>query len=271
MRGLLLCGAAAAALLLAAGCADDSTNSSADSVARSDSTSGADAGEADAAPADVAAIADHPSFCVAAVAGLHDITGTPASPYYVRHPANPSPSTQTVVFLPGGAGSRNIAELTYQLWLQSGDPQLDFRVVVPYAADGNFTDETQRATSVLDEVLACYGGDASKVHLGGTSNGGVGAFALMLAEHARFATLLGAPGVFSTSDNNTIKTALTGKAVFNGVGENDAASWKDGVAQTHKLLQSLGVDSTYEVFKGQGHILAAGFDQTVFFKFWSSH
>jgi len=72
-------------------------------------------------------------------------------------------------------------------------------------------------------VLACYGGDPTEVHLAGTSNGGLAAFALMTVHPEYFATLLGVPGAFPVQDPATIDRAvlgrtLAGRAVFNGVG-----------------------------------------------------
>ncbi len=54
--------------------------------------------------------------------------------------------------------------------------------------------------AVLDEVLAYYGGDAEKIHIAGLSNGGIAAFGAMLLHPERFATLLGAPGLFQAQD-----------------------------------------------------------------------
>jgi predicted esterase len=256
---LILVIALAAAL---AACSDD--------TAGSDGGAGTDAGKADAALPDLPG-PDAPTYCKPAGSGLQDITGTPAGPYFVHHPATPASTTPTVLFLPGGSGSNAVATLTYNLWLSGGKKLDQFRVVVPYAADGNFADEVQRSIKVLDEVLACYGGDRSKVHLAGTSNGGVQAYGLMLTEYARFKTLLGAPGLFTSNPSDSaLKTALTGRAVYNGVGEIDS-TWKSSVSPTHTRLKNLGLDSTYVEFKGQDHILTAAFDESVFFDFWAKH
>ena len=87
----------------------------------------------------------------------------------------------------------------------------------------NFIDEAPRTLAIVNEVLACYGGDPTEVHLAGTSNGGLAAFALMTVHPEYFATLLGVPGAFPVQDPATIDRAvlgrtLAGRAVFNGVG-----------------------------------------------------
>jgi hypothetical protein len=70
-------------------------------------------------------------------------------------------------------------------------------------------------------------------------------------------------------DSNLVAAALAGKAVFNGAGETDA-QWKMQVESTHQSLLDIGVDSTLEIFAGEGHILTPAFDETLFFDWWRS-
>ena len=201
---------------------------------------------------------------------LQDVATTPASAYFVHHPPGGELHVPIVVFLPGGNGQRGAGEGVWNGFLAEATGVDSVRVVVPYAADGNMLDEYDRTLDVVAEVIQCYGGDADHVHLGGTSNGGMGAFSLMLDAHETFATLLGAPGVFSGASQAQLTTALSDKAVFNGVGELDS-SWLGAVEATHNQLVSLGIDSTYEVFEGQGHLPNGAFDGTVLFEFWLAH
>jgi predicted esterase len=199
---------------------------------------------------------------------LATVTDTAVGPYLLRV-APDRGEADVVLFMPGGPGSIDTAMPTYELWLSAGDGLDDFTVVVPYADDGNVQDERERVLSVLDEVLACSCG-SGRVHLGGTSLGGLSAFAMMVESPDRFVTLLGAPGSFDSLDADVLGSALAGKAVFNGVGEDDAI-WHADVMQTHAVLAGLGIDSTFVEFPGQGHILTQDFDETIFFEFWSSH
>ncbi len=211
-----------------------------------------------------------PEFCVAAAgSGLQDITGTPQAPYFVHQPEAGTPSPDTLVFVPGGPGSRDTARTSFALWLSRGSTLGKLRVVVPYAADGDLTNEGSRIVPILDEVLACYGGNAARVHLAGTSNGGRAAFAAMLRSPDRFVTLLGAPGLFQATDG-ALTAALAGKAVFNGVGSLDA-EWRPLVKATHDRLVTLKVESEYVELPGQGHILSSTADQEPFFAFWTHH
>lgn len=207
--------------------------------------------------------------CLAAQPGtLQDVTGTPASPYLVRHPSRADAGTDTVVFFPGGGGSIDTAQPTYDLWLANGAGIDDFRVVVPYAQDGDFTDEGDRALSIIDELAACYCG-SGRVHLGGTSLGGRNAYATVLRHPDRFVTLLGAPGTFDAPDPRAL-AVLRGYSVLNAVGELDDG-WQGGVEATHQALLDAGVDSSILVMAGQSHILDPDFDESVFFEFWSTH
>lgn len=258
---------ASAALIAACGVATPPTPAAA---APEDGGAGADTAaragdEADAAPG------VRPDWCVVAEQGvLQDVTTTPRSPYFVHHPDAAVADPATVVFVPGGPGSRDTAQATFELWLSRGSTLGRFRVIVPYADDGDLTDEGDRIVPILDEVLACHGGAAARVHLAGTSNGGRAAFALMLKSHERFVTLLGAPGVFDAATDAQLTTALAGKAVFNGAGALDG-QWRPLVKATHDWLVSLGVDSVLVEFPGQGHILNESADQEPFFGFWSQH
>ncbi|MCH8817923.1 MAG: alpha/beta hydrolase [Chloroflexi bacterium] len=114
----------------------------------------------------------------------------------VQHPTSGGSDNPTVIFLPGGSGSRAIAERAWANFLSAGTGADRFRLVVPYSGGIDLIDDAGRVFGILDEVLACYGGDASQVHIGGTSNGGLASFALMLARPELFASLLGAPGGF---------------------------------------------------------------------------
>ncbi|MBT4514852.1 MAG: hypothetical protein HOC77_07145 [Chloroflexi bacterium] len=210
-----------------------------------------------------------PTFCPPAEhSTLQDIVTTPASPYFVQHPEVEATSTPTVIFLPGGVGSKASAVRVWANLLSEGDGAEMFRLVVPYFEDADLVDDTSRVFRIYDEVLACYGGDASQIHIAGTSNGGLAAFAIMMAAPDRFASLLGAPGAFPNNAPAFVSESLRDKPVFNGVGENDVAFWKPTVKLTHAMLEAAGIGSVYVEFADQGHRANLAFDETVFFDFW---
>jgi predicted esterase len=213
-----------------------------------------------------------PAYCAAAVQdALQEITGTPAGPYFVHHPAAQTARVPTVVFLPGGSGLRRNAQRVWDTFLAGAKGVDAFRVAVPYWPDIEMPEDFRRTLAVVDEVLACYGGDARQVHIAGFSNGGHAAFELMLEQPERFATLLGAPGEFPAGTTPADLAVLKGKAVFNGVGERDDEFWHEGVRDAHEALTSAGVESVYVEFKGQGHGATEGFPKDLLFEFWTKH
>lgn len=204
--------------------------------------------------------------CAAIEASVRvNVTTTDASPYFVRHPSDSATPRDVVLFMPGGPGAQAQAEPTFEMWLSQGSGIDDFLVVMPYGAAGSLSDE--HVIAVLDEVQACYC-NTGRVHLGGTSNGGRLAYQLALSHADRFVSLLGAPGTFADPDPALLEEPFAGKRVFNAVGELDDA-WQAGVTAAHEALLEAGVESSFYEMPGQGHILEAAFDETVFFEFWS--
>jgi predicted esterase len=202
---------------------------------------------------------------------LQEVERTPAGPYFIHHPLTAGPSDPTVIFIPGGNSTRRGAQRLWDTYLSDGEGMEQFRLVVPYSPDETgFMGDTRLIVAVLDEVLACYGGDAAKVHIAGVSNGGRAAFDVMLSYPARFATLLGAPGLFPNNDAAGWARALGDRPVFNGVGANDNG-WKPGVKATHDALVAEGVESVYVGFADQSHTVDVAFNEDIFFDFWTSH
>lgn len=211
-----------------------------------------------------------PESCEPAEAStLQNVTSTSAAPYLIHHPASAGPSVPIVIFLPGGRGSQRSAERVWSRYLSGAAEVEAFRAVVPYSVEIEFADEVRRTYKILDEVLACYGGDPAKVHIAGVSYGGEAAFRLALGRPESFATLLGAPGGFPKWDPPAWAEAFKSLAVFNGVGSEDG--WKPDVKATHDALVAGGVESVYVEFAGEGHGVSDAFDESVFFEFWLSH
>ncbi len=242
-----------------------------DSDADSDTDADADADSDADADTDADTDYDPPDWCEPAQLGmLQHITTHPTNPYWVWHPDTDSLRVPTVLFMPGGNGNDGAGQGTFNSWFDHGEALPDLRLVMITATDGDLTDEWDRVVPVVDEVLDCYGGDPDKVHIAGTSNGGLGAYDVMLDHPDRFATLTGAPGLWMYWNPTSVEVALADKAVLNGVGEYDS-SWYSYVEQTHERLVGLGIDSHFEVFPGQGHVPDEDFDPSVLTDFWMEH
>lgn len=81
-------------------------------------------------PAAAPSPASRPAYCADAQANaLQEISGTPAGPYFVRHPA--ARSAATVVFLPGGSGSKRNAQRVWDTFLAGAQDVNAFRIVIP--------------------------------------------------------------------------------------------------------------------------------------------
>jgi pimeloyl-ACP methyl ester carboxylesterase len=211
--------------------------------------------------------------CATATAGeLVNVTTTDAAPYFVRGP-RAAFDAPVVIFLGGGSGSERSALRAWEVIFEDRPAADDLLVILPYAeGGGEFIGEVNRVLAIRNEVLSCYGGDPKSVHLAGTSNGGLAAFALMSAHPEYFATLAGVPGAFPVQDPSAVDPAvwasrLAGRAVLNGVGEFDG-DWKPEVIATHNALARAGVESTYVEFAGQSHVLGDTFDPTLLLDFW---
>ena len=217
-----------------------------------------------------------PGECTPAETGeLQDVFETSAAPYFVHHPAGDDPAVPTVIFLPGGSGRRGSAQGIWDKIFADSPEAQTFRIVIPYSFDADFIDEASRTTAIVNEVLWCYGGNPEDVHLAGTSNGGLAAFAVMTSHPELFSTLLGAPGAFPVQDPSEVESAvwaetLAGRAIFNGVGVHDE-DWKPEVIATHNAMVQAGIESIFVEFPGQGHALISTIDESMFFEFWSSH
>ena len=210
-------------------------------------------------------------YCEPVIADeLQEVLTTPATSYFMHHPAVISSEVPTVIFLPGGSGNRRVAESVWMNFLWQGEGLHAFRIVVPYSVDLDLFDDVPRVFRIREEVLACFGGDPGKVHIAGTSNEGHMAFYMLMTRAQLIASLLGASGEFPTNQPDRLVEALSGRAVPNGVGANDE-DWKPGVLGTHKGFIKAGGDSVYVEFAGEGHQVSAEFDETIVFEFWTSH
>ena len=216
-----------------------------------------------------------PGGCFSTEAGrLQEVDGTPAAPYLLRVPPR-AKNAPVVIFLPGGSGTAGGARSVWTRFFADRAEADRFVVVIPYVKEGDLLTDTGRMLVILNEVLRCTGADPQRVHLAGTSNGGLAAFALMSAHPEYFATLLGAPGAFPVPDPSKVKREvwagrLAGRPVFNGVGAMDG-EWNAEVMATHNALAAAGIESRFVEFPGQGHVTNATFDPAAFFEFWSNH
>ncbi len=213
-------------------------------------------------------VTDPPDWCVEAVEGeLQVVVDHAASPYFISHPRESGPGTPTVVFLGGGQGDEGSARFGFEAFFMQGSGIGEVRAVLPYSESGFLPDEKDRILEAIDEVHDCYGGARGPVHIAGTSNGGVAAFDLAYDRPEVFTTLMGVPGVFSSSGATSDLDPLADLRVYNGVGALDTG-WKGEVKRIHEAMVAAGMDSTYAEFADQGHSPSLDWDESVLYDFW---
>jgi poly(3-hydroxybutyrate) depolymerase len=193
-----------------------------------------------------------PDWCPSA--DEFDVRDTDASPYF--HQAPDEPDAPTLIFLPGGAGTGGTnghATRTWDAFFTADlDVLSDWRLVMPYVDSGSFTEEITRAHEVVDEIRTCFGADV--VHLGGSSNGGNGAFTLMLDDSSRYSNVATLPGCLGDYDEDAVAEAYTGRRVMNAIGDGDELGWQQCVNASHDFLVAQGIDSTHRVYLGVPHV-----------------
>ena len=76
---------------------------------------------------------------------------TDASPYFVHQPVTGTDEVDvhTVIFLAGGPGNQGSAVGAFGGWIEGGDGLDDVRVVMPFADDGDLTDEFSRTIDII--------------------------------------------------------------------------------------------------------------------------
>ncbi len=195
-----------------------------------------------------------PDWCPTQAAGRLDVRDTDASPYYFQ--AADVADAPTLVLLPGGAGTGGAtghATRTWEAFFTADLPILaEWNLAMPYVDSGSFVDDTERTHAIVDELRLCF--DVDVVHLGGSSNGGNAAFALMLADSSRYSNLATLPGCIGDYDGPAHVAAFAGRRVLNGVGANDEAGWQNCVESSHDFLVAQGIDSVHRVYLNVPHV-----------------
>jgi pimeloyl-ACP methyl ester carboxylesterase len=241
----------------------DSADTSSDTAADSSGDSGQDSGDT--------GVFDPPDDCPATEAGRQDVNSPTAGPYLVGHPVPDVLWGPTVVFLPGGNGKgpTGSASSGWNAFFGDDVSGLGYRIVVPYVTEDGYPNSVvPNVEAILDEVLACWGGDPAKVHLVGHSNGGYLAYNVSGPDLAdRWVTITGAPAYFDRFEKNK----LEGIAFHNAAGENDP-TWLEAMTEAHDDLTENGFDSTLTVWANTGHTPDADWDGLAgMIAFWDAH
>ena len=213
---------------------------------------------------------DPPDDCPVTTTGRQDITSA-AGTYFMGHPTPDVLGSPTVILLPGGNGIGPDGSGGNIWYAFRGDDIIasGYRLVTPYVTEEGYPNtNVPDVAAILDEVLACWGGDPAKVHLVGHSNGGYLAYNVVGPELGeRFVTITGAPAYFVRLE----KQQLAGIAFHNAAGEDDP-EWLEAMTEADQELRDNGFESILSVWANTGHTPGAEWDGLAgMIAFWDAH
>jgi predicted peptidase len=157
-----------------------------------------------------------------------------------------------IVFL-HGSGERGSDLNKVKAWgppaLADKDPDFPFMVVSPQVPDGEWW-HANLLKAVLDEVLAKYNVDRSRVYLTGISMGGYGAWDLAMNYPGYFAAIAPICGGGNALRIGQLKTVPTW--VFHGLKDKSVPERES--ASMVAALKAAGGDVKYTVLPDAGHV-----------------
>ncbi len=132
-------------------------------------------------------------------------------------------------------------------------------VFSPAAPEGGtlwFDESGELLPAVLDWIETWVSPENGRFHVAGISNGGLSTFALAARVPDRVQSMLVFPGFPRTEDEIAAFPDLLDIPVRMFVGGNDP-SWIAPMEAANEAMTELGIDSTIEIFEGEGHIITA--------------
>lgn len=157
-----------------------------------------------------------------------------------------------IIFL-HGSGERGSDLNKVKAWgppaIAEKDPAFPFMVVSPQVPEGEWW-HARLLKGVIDEVLAKYNVDRSRVYLTGLSMGGYGAWDLAINYPNYFAAIAPICGGGSTLRIATLKSVPTW--VFHGARDNAVPEQES--ARMVAALQAAGGDVKYTMLPDAGHV-----------------
>lgn len=176
-------------------------------------------------------------------------------PYLLYLPAQPPAGPMPLIVALHDADSRGsdpaiLREEGLPRQLTQGE-DLPFAVLAPQLADGLWWATAPMAplAALIDQVIAAYGLDASRVYVAGHGMGGYGAWALALAYPGRFAALV-AMGSGGDSERAALLKDLPAWVIHGG---KDPVVLPREAERLVDALQTCGAPVKYTRFDQAGH------------------
>jgi len=155
---------------------------------------------------------------------------------------------------PGAQDARMVAAGLHRYWGRQA-AERGWLVVTPVAPDGVsfFQGSERHLPGLLDHIREHYPVEHGRFHLAGNSNGGRGAFRIVLDHPEEFLSLTVLPGYPPAEGDMERLSRLAGMPVRMFVGGEDRG-WVQRMEETRKRLEAEGGDVELTVFPGEGHV-----------------
>ncbi|NKB65593.1 MAG: hypothetical protein GKR89_00905 [Candidatus Latescibacteria bacterium] len=175
---------------------------------------------------------------------------------FVLEPEDAPANAPLIMAFPWGRGSGDLVLSLLQRYWDREAPARGYIVVgVEILGPRLETEGAQMIPAIFQWMDENFSYDAERVVATGASNGGRGLFFAGVAAPQRYAAFIAMPGGYAEDEANL--KPLRGKPVWLLVGEQDT-SWREFGEATKAKLEAQGVDVTYDVLPGQGHVLNIG-------------
>lgn len=165
----------------------------------------------------------------------------------------------------GGSQSLKIVNYCYAAWFQSGYFK-DYITILPVNRDNDSTSFLDYEPERMERMIAAvkeYFPLNDKWVLGGTSNGGVGAFQVLNMNPEMYKAIIVAPGVIG--EDFVLNGSWSHIDVILAYGDKDAKDWIKNSKNTAKRLKGNVKSVQLVALKGQGHILPITFNVDRFY------
>lgn len=182
--------------------------------------------------------------------------------FRVAYPLTYEPTKTYDCFLgfSGGTQTMEIVNYCYAAWFQSGY-FADYITLLPVNTDSDSTSFLDYKPKRIDRMLTAIQENFplnSKWILGGTSNGGIGAFDILNRHPELFKAVILAPGVME--EDFVIQEDWSRIDFILAYGDKDKKEWIKNTKKTAKRLKSKAKSVRVVALKDQGHILPIRFN-----------
>ena len=169
---------------------------------------------------------------------------------------DPAKAYPGVLAFGGGPQTMEVVEGTIRRFWREQAEQRGFLVVLPAAPDGVlFFEGGERIfPEFLDKILADYKIKDNKFHVAGMSNGGVSSFHVAALYPQYFRSITVFPGYLPQDSAERMKH-IANMCINMYVGELDTG-WLEDMQQQSAKFRAKGMNVTFAIEKGQGHVPA---------------